>query len=59
MGDLRGWLRQVTAQPEPVLIVLELPAAPERLAQALHGNLAPLFKPGSRAAVLFAIESES
>jgi sulfate transport system ATP-binding protein len=59
VGELRGWLRQVTAQPEPVLIVLELPAAPERLAQALLGELSPLFSPGSRAAVLFAIESEA
>jgi hypothetical protein len=38
--------------------VLELPAAPEPLARALIGELAPLFSPRSRAAVLFAIEAE-
>ena len=58
VGDLRGWLSHVAAQPEPVLIVLELPAAPEPLAQALIGELSPLFSPRSRAAVLFAIETE-
>ncbi|HEX9472978.1 MAG TPA: hypothetical protein VF931_02235, partial [Steroidobacteraceae bacterium] len=58
VGDLRGWLSDVAAQSEPVLIVLELPAAPGPLAQALIGELAPLFTPRSRAAVLFAIETE-
>ena len=58
MGDLRSWLREVAAQPEPVLIVLGLPAAPERLAEALKGELAPLFSPESRAAVLFAVEAQ-
>jgi len=58
VGDLRGWLRQVAAQPEPVLIVLELPVRPETLAEHLSGELAPLFSPASRAAVLFAVEVE-
>ncbi len=57
VGDLRSWLAHVAAQPEPLLIVLELPATPQTLAQSLAGDLAPLFAPGSRAAVLFAIEA--
>jgi hypothetical protein len=57
VGDLHGWLAHVAAQPDPVLIVLELPVTAETLAECLSGELAPLFSPGSRAAVLFAIEA--
>jgi hypothetical protein len=56
VGDLQGWLAHVAAQPEPALVVLELPAAPVALAEALAGELAPLFAAGARSALLFAIE---
>jgi len=57
VGDLRGWIAEVLAQPEASLVVLQLPAAPAALAGLLNGELAALFTPGSRAAVLFALSA--
>jgi hypothetical protein len=56
VGDLREWLATVRAQAEPALVVLGLGAAQPALDQALQGELAALFSPGSRTAVLLAVD---
>ncbi len=57
VGDLSAWLTHLTAQPDPTLVVLGLPASDPELGTDLQGELAVLFSAGSRAAVLFAVES--
>jgi sulfate/thiosulfate transport system ATP-binding protein len=59
IGNLAAWLAQVSAQPEPSLIVLNLPASAAQLDAALRGDLAVLFGTHSRAAVLFAVDPQS
>ena len=57
VGELRDWLAEVAVQPEPILAVLGLPPASPALAEALQGELGPLFVAGTRTSVLFAINS--
>jgi sulfate/thiosulfate transport system ATP-binding protein len=55
VGELRGWLAEVAAQPEPTLVVLGLPAGGAELAASLEADLASLFIVSTRTSVLLAI----
>jgi sulfate transport system ATP-binding protein len=57
VGDLRDWLAEAATHPEPALLVLGLPASATGLATTLQAELAPLFAPGARSAVLFAVNA--
>jgi ABC-type Fe3+/spermidine/putrescine transport system ATPase subunit len=57
VGELRGWLADVGAQSDPVLVVLGLPPGAAELAASLEGEHAPLFAAGLRSSVLFAVNA--
>jgi sulfate transport system ATP-binding protein len=52
IGDLDGWVAQLAASSEPVLVVLGLDGSPQELEQALRSHFQPLFKDGGNCAVL-------
>jgi hypothetical protein len=55
VGDLRGWVQEIAALPDPTLLVLGLPATPAALTGRLHGELATLFEAGARLPLLLAV----
>jgi hypothetical protein len=55
VGDLRSWVQEIAALPEPTLLVLGLPSSPAALTGRLHGELATLFEPGARLPLLLAV----
>ncbi len=59
VGDLKSWIDHIAGQTDPALLVLGLEASPIRASEFLSVAGAPLFNTGSRAAVLFAVESTS
>jgi hypothetical protein len=52
IGDLGGWVAQLAASSEPVLVVLGLDGSPQELEQALRSHFQPLFRDGGNCAVL-------
>lgn len=52
IGDLNGWVAQLAASPDPLLVVLGLDGSPSELAQILHSEFQPLFSQGGHCAVL-------
>ena len=55
VGDLRGWVQEIAALPDPTLLVLGLPSTPAALTGRLHGELASLFEAGARLPLLLAV----
>ena len=52
IGDLNGWVAQLAASSEPVLLVLGLDGSPRELEQILKSDFQPLFNDGGNCAVL-------
>jgi len=52
IGDLNGWVAQLAASSEPLLVVLGLGGSPSELARILQSDFQPLFNHGSHCAVL-------
>jgi ABC-type Fe3+/spermidine/putrescine transport system ATPase subunit len=52
IGDLDGWVGQLSASSEPVLVVLGLDGSSRELELALERHFQPLFKAGGHCAVL-------
>jgi sulfate/thiosulfate transport system ATP-binding protein len=52
IGDLNGWVAQLAASPEPLLVVLGLDGSPAELARILQSDFQPLFNRGGHCAVL-------
>jgi ABC-type Fe3+/spermidine/putrescine transport system ATPase subunit len=54
IGDLNGWVANLAAAPEPVLVVLGLDGTPEELEHLLDAQFQPLFSSAGRLPVLLA-----
>ncbi|MFI4906018.1 MAG: hypothetical protein ACHP9X_05000, partial [Steroidobacterales bacterium] len=52
IGDLNGWVAQLAASSEPVLLVLGLDGSPRELEQILKSDFQPLFNDGGNCALL-------
>jgi hypothetical protein len=52
IGDLNGWVAQLAASPEPLLVVLGLDGSQSELARILRNDFQPLFNRGGECAVL-------
>jgi hypothetical protein len=52
IGDLNGWVAQLAASPDPLLVVLGLDGSPAELARILQSDFQPLFNRGGHCAVL-------
>jgi sulfate transport system ATP-binding protein len=55
VGDLRSWVQEMAALPEPTLLVLGLPNSQAALIGRLNGELAALFDAGARLPLLLAV----
>jgi len=55
VGDLRSWVQEMAALPEPTLLVLGLPNSQAALVGRLNGELASLFEAGARLPLLLAV----